>query len=91
MNDKKQLCELLRELADSLDKETVQIKEFNLIMDAGSVSGIDPENYQFETHHHDGNKSVKLNFSYYDKDSDKSNDAYNPMGDILRENHLNDQ
>ena len=86
MNKKnKHFAELLRGIADMIEKESVTIKDSNINMSAGHTSGVDPENYQFETHHPDGNYNINLHVDFYDAEKDKSNEAYDPMSDIRKE------
>lgn len=81
----KRASDALRQLADKIEKDSVTIRSSNLRMSAGHVSGVDPENYAFETNHHDGNFDVEIQISYYDEDRDDSGDAYDPIDEIRKE------
>lgn len=85
MDKKKQLAELLIKYAAIIDAESVSLKDSNITMRSGHVEGVDRETMSRTTCHYDGNFSVQINFEYYNKDADKSGDAYNPMAEIRKE------
>ena len=83
--NKKQFVEALRKIADMIEGESVTIKDSNINMSAGHVTGINPDNYQFQTHHPDGNYRIEFYLEFYDAEKDKSNEAYDPISGIRKE------
>jgi len=77
--EKKDFIKLLRNLADTLEKESVEIKEGNFNTVVSSVEGVDPKNYQWKTHHPDGYLDFNISLRIYDSERDKSSEAFIPI------------
>ena len=84
LNKKANLIKTLRQFADILEKDSVEVKGVSLSLSQNTVEGVDPDNYQYTTHHPDGSKRIELNIDYYDAECDKRHESYDPMHGILK-------
>ena len=84
LNKKANLIKTLRQFADILEKDSVEVVDVYLSLSQNMVEGVDPDNYQYTTHHPDGSKRIELSIDYYDAECDKRHEAGSPMQEILK-------
>lgn len=80
--DKQELAEGLRTIADWIEQDSVDIKDAKTEFEAGHVEGVDPEDYQWTTHHPNGEHHISIDIKFYDENNDKSDEAFDPMDKI---------